>query len=97
MILYGKIRRRIMAKRRKRKKAKPKTVSTTSVLDANKKEIVQKFLPDKGDFEFSTMQRLADSGLLQGYTYHGMWLTINTMKDLMDARAYLTYEHRKYE
>ncbi|MDH5461416.1 MAG: NDP-sugar synthase [Candidatus Bathyarchaeota archaeon] len=62
-----------------------------------KKEIVQRFFPEKGDFEFSTMQRLADSGLLQGYTYHGMWLTINTMKDLIDARAYLKYEHGKYE
>ena len=37
-----------------------------------KKKIVQGFFPDRGDFEFSTMQRLADKGLLQGYTYHGM-------------------------
>jgi NDP-sugar pyrophosphorylase family protein len=61
------------------------------------REVVQRFFPDKGDFEFSTMQRLADRDLLQGYTYHGMWLTINTMKDLTDARAYLKYEHDKYE
>lgn len=62
-----------------------------------KTKIVQEFFPDKGDFEFSTMQRLADKGLLRGYTYHGMWFTINTLKDLIDARAYLKYEHEKYE
>jgi len=53
-----------------------------------KKEIVQRYFPDKGDFEFTTMQRLADKRILNGYTYHGMWLTINTMKDLMEARTY---------
>lgn len=53
-----------------------------------KKEIVQRYFPDKGDFEFTTMQRLADKRILNGYLYHGMWLTINTMKDLMEARTY---------
>ncbi len=53
-----------------------------------KKDVVQRYFPDKGDFEFTTMQRLADKRILNGYLYHGMWLTINTMKDLMEARTY---------
>jgi len=52
-----------------------------------KKTVVQDFFPDEGDFEFSTMQRLADKGMLQGYIYNGMWLTINTMKDLIGVRG----------
>jgi len=54
-----------------------------------KKAIVENYFPDQGDFEFTTMQRLADKRLLHGYVYHGMWFTINTMKDLIQARAYL--------
>lgn len=54
-----------------------------------KKAIVEKYFPEKGDFEFTTMQRLADKRILHGYIYHGMWFTINTMKDLIQARTYL--------
>jgi len=54
-----------------------------------KKAIVAKYFPDQGDFEFTTMQRLADKRILHGYVYHGMWFTINTMKDLIQARTYL--------
>lgn len=54
-----------------------------------KKAIVEKYFPDQGDFEFTTMQRLADKRILHGYIYHGMWFTINTMKDLIQVRTYL--------
>jgi len=54
-----------------------------------KKATVEKYFPDQGDFEFTTMQRLADKRCLQGYVYHGMWFTINTLKDLIEARTYL--------
>jgi len=53
-----------------------------------KKSVVEKLFPEKGDFEFTAMQRLADKKMLQGYTYHGMWFTLNTMKDLLDVRRF---------
>ena len=53
-----------------------------------KRNIVETLFPDKGDFEFTAMQRIADKKMLQGYTYHGMWFTLNTMKDLMDVRRF---------
>ena len=53
-----------------------------------KKSAVEKLFPDKGDFEFTAMQRLADKKMLQGYTYHGMWFTLNTMKELIDVRRF---------
>jgi D-glycero-alpha-D-manno-heptose 1-phosphate guanylyltransferase len=53
-----------------------------------KRGAVEKLFPDKGDFEFTAMQRLADKKMLQGYTYHGMWFTLNTMKDLREVRRF---------
>jgi D-glycero-alpha-D-manno-heptose 1-phosphate guanylyltransferase len=53
-----------------------------------KRSVVAKFFPDKGDFEFTAMQRLADKKMLQGYTYHGMWFTLNTMKELREVRQF---------
>jgi len=53
-----------------------------------KKAVVEKYFPEKGDFELDTMQRLADKKMLQGYTYHGMWFTLNTMKDLIQVRSF---------
>ncbi|MFQ6080924.1 MAG: NDP-sugar synthase [Candidatus Bathyarchaeia archaeon] len=48
-----------------------------------KRRVVEKFFPDVGDFEFTTMQRLADNRMLQGCIYQGVWFTLNTMKDLI--------------
>ena len=53
-----------------------------------KRSVVEKLFPDKGDFEFTAMQRLADKKMLQGYTYHGMWFTLNTMKELMQVKNF---------
>ena len=53
-----------------------------------KKSAGEKLFPDKGDFEFTAMQRLADKKMLQGYTYHGMWFTLNTMKELIQVRRF---------
>ena len=53
-----------------------------------KRNVVEKIFPDKGDFEFTAMQRLADKKMLQGYTYNGMWFTLNTMKDLIQVRRF---------
>jgi D-glycero-alpha-D-manno-heptose 1-phosphate guanylyltransferase len=53
-----------------------------------KKAVVKKYFPEQGDLEFTAMQRLADKKMLQGYTYHGMWFTLNTMKDLIQVRSF---------
>lgn len=53
-----------------------------------KRSVVEKVFPDNGDFEFTAMQRLADKKMLQGYTYHGIWFTLNTMKDLIQVRRF---------
>jgi NDP-sugar pyrophosphorylase family protein len=53
-----------------------------------KRGVVEKLFPDEGDFEFTAMQRLADKKMLQGYTYHGMWFTLNTMKELREVRRF---------
>jgi NDP-sugar pyrophosphorylase family protein len=39
--------------------------------------------------ELQTLQNLADKRLLRGYRYNGLWLTINTMKELIEARNIL--------
>jgi D-glycero-alpha-D-manno-heptose 1-phosphate guanylyltransferase len=53
-----------------------------------KRSTVEKLFPENGDFEFTAMQRLADKKMLQGYTYHGMWFTLNTMKELMQVKNF---------
>jgi len=53
-----------------------------------KRRVVETFFPDEGDLEFTTMQRLADNKLLQGYIYQGVWFTLNTMKDLIRIRDF---------
>ncbi len=57
-----------------------------------KTDLVKRVFPDKGDMELQTFQRLADMGKLQGYKYNGLWLTINTMKDLIRVREYFGRE-----
>ncbi len=53
-----------------------------------KTDLVRERFPEKGDMELQTFQRLADLGKLRGYKYNGLWLTINTMKDLIRVREY---------
>ena len=53
-----------------------------------KSDVVKEHFPEKGDMELQTFQRLADLGKLRGYKYNGLWLTINTMKDLIRVREY---------
>ena len=53
-----------------------------------KTDVVKKLFPERGDMELQTFQRLADLGKLRGYKYEGLWLTINTMKDLLKVREY---------
>ena len=52
------------------------------------KSVIEKFFPKEGDLELHTLQILADKRILRGYLYNGLWLTINTMKDLLGVREY---------
>jgi NDP-sugar pyrophosphorylase family protein len=46
-------------------------------------------LPERGDHEASTFPRLATDGRLAAYRYDGVWLTVNTPKDLRRAEEYV--------
>ncbi len=45
-------------------------------------------LPDRGDHESTTFPELADEGSLRGFRHHGLWLTVNTPKELAAASAH---------
>ena len=46
-------------------------------------------LPEKGDHETSTFPELAAERKLHGYRHRGVWLTVNTPKDLRKAEDYM--------
>jgi NDP-sugar pyrophosphorylase family protein len=47
-------------------------------------------LPERGDHEQSTFPELAAEGKLHGYRHDGVWLTVNTPKDLRRADEFMT-------
>ncbi|MDQ3821755.1 MAG: NDP-sugar synthase [Actinomycetota bacterium] len=47
-------------------------------------------LPERGDHETSTFPELAREGRLRAYRHEGLWLTVNTPKDLRRAEEHLT-------
>ena len=46
-------------------------------------------LPERGDHEASTFPELAEEGRLRAFRHEGLWLTVNTPKDLRLARDYI--------
>ena len=46
-------------------------------------------LPEKGDHESTTFPALAAEGRLRGFRHTGLWLTVNTSKDLRLAQEYV--------
>ena len=46
-------------------------------------------LPERGDHETSTFPRLARGGRLAAFRYEGVWITVNTPKDLRRAEEYV--------
>jgi len=46
-------------------------------------------LPERGDHETSTFPALAEEGRLRAYRHEGVWLTVNTPKDLRRAEEYV--------
>ena len=49
-------------------------------------------LPERGDHETTTFPELAGDGRLAAYRYDGVWLTVNTPKDLRHAEEYVDGE-----
>jgi NDP-sugar pyrophosphorylase family protein len=47
-------------------------------------------LPEKGDHEQTTFPELAAEGKLRGYCHRGVWLTVNTPKDLRRAEDFMS-------
>lgn len=56
---------------------------------AFKKEILEKYLPDEGNIELQTFQVMADRKLLRVLEHIGIWITVNTVKDLEKAKKAL--------
>lgn len=46
-------------------------------------------LPERGDHETSTFPQLAAEGKLRAFRHLGMWITVNTPKDLRRAEEYV--------
>ena len=46
-------------------------------------------LPERGDHETTTFPELASEGKLRAFRYDGVWLTVNTPKDLEHAEEHL--------
>jgi len=47
-------------------------------------------LPERGDHEQTTFPELAAEGKLRGHRHDGVWLTVNTPKDLRRAEEFMT-------
>jgi len=52
-------------------------------------------LPERGDHEQSTFPELAAEGKLRAYRHEGVWLTVNTPKDLRRAEEFM-HEHPEW-
>jgi NDP-sugar pyrophosphorylase family protein len=52
-------------------------------------------LPETGDHEQSTFPELAAEGKLRGFRHGGVWLTVNTPKDLRRATEFME-EHPEW-
>ena len=46
-------------------------------------------LPERGDHESTTFPELAGEGRLRAFRHEGLWLTVNTPKDLRVAQEYI--------
>jgi len=51
-----------------------------------KREIIEKYFPDRGDLERETLPTLATNKLLKGMKLEGEWYTINTYKDYINVK-----------
>jgi NDP-sugar pyrophosphorylase family protein len=56
-------------------------------------EVLERF-PEKGDHETTTFPELAAEGTLRAYRHTGLWLTVNTPKELRRADEYVAANPR---
>jgi len=61
----------------------------------NRKQI-EPYLPDEGDLEMTLLRALAKNNLLYAHILKGKWITINTYKELLEARG-IMHESREEE
>jgi len=59
------------------------------------KKLIEEYFPDEGDFERKAMQKIVSNKFLKGLKYEGDWLTVNTMKDLMNIREHFEAKQTK--
>jgi NDP-sugar pyrophosphorylase family protein len=52
------------------------------------REALERF-PERGDHESTTFPELAEEGTLHAFRHEGLWLTVNTPKDLRQAEEYV--------
>ncbi len=57
-----------------------------------KTQVILEHFPDNGDFEDQTNPKLASLGMLRPYPFHGLWITVNTYKDLVKVRRHFQKE-----
>jgi NDP-sugar pyrophosphorylase family protein len=53
-------------------------------------------LPERGDHETSTFPELASEGKLRAFRHEGVWLTVNTPKDLRVAREFVESQPERF-
>jgi NDP-sugar pyrophosphorylase family protein len=53
-------------------------------------------LPERGDHETSTFPELASEGKLSAFRHEGVWLTVNTPKDLRVAREFVESQPERF-
>jgi NDP-sugar pyrophosphorylase family protein len=53
-------------------------------------------LPERGDHETTTFPQLAEEGRLRAFRHEGLWLTVNTPKDLRRAQEYVEANPQRF-
>ena len=56
------------------------------------KKAIEDLLPDNGDLELTLLRDLAKLGVLYAFILKGKWITINTYKELLQARSHMSLE-----
>jgi NDP-sugar pyrophosphorylase family protein len=54
-------------------------------------------LPERGDHEATTFPELAAERRLRGFRHEGLWLTVNTPKDLRRAQAFVESNPQRFK
>jgi NDP-sugar pyrophosphorylase family protein len=54
---------------------------------------ILRYLPERGDLERTTFVSLAKERKLRAYRHSGLWITVNTLKDLKEADRILSSQN----